>query len=103
MATAQHPALDRVPELPSEAVRAAIALEDWDAAAGLLESHHGEIVFALSKVDLKVSARQPWLDLLAAHGVLIEELRVARDAASEELARLGHGRRGAAAWMRALA
>ncbi len=99
----QHPALDRVPELPADAVRAAIAAEDWDTAASLLESHHGEIVLALAKVDLKVVARQPWLDLLAAHGVLIEELRAARDAASEELARLGHGRRGANAWLRALA
>ena len=49
--------------------RAAIAAEDWDTAAALLDAHHGEIVFALAKVDLKVVARQPWLDLLAAHGV----------------------------------
>ena len=101
--SSQPPALDRVPDLPVEDVRAAIAAEDWDAAAALLDAHHGEIVFALAKVDLKVVARQPWLDLLAAHGVLIEELRVARDAASAELARLGHGRRGANAWLRALA
>lgn len=102
MAT-QHPALDRVPHLPADAVRAAIGAEDWDTAAALLESHHGEIVFALSKVDLKVSARQPWLDLLAAHDGLIGELRDARDAASAELARLGQGRRGANAWLRELA
>lgn len=103
MGSAHPPALSMVPELPVDGVRAAIGAEDWDEAARLLDVHHGAIVWALAKVDLKVSARQPWLDLVAAHDALVAELVVARDAASAALAQLTRDRRGAAAWMRELA
>ena len=55
MGSAHPPALAMVPELPVDGVRAAIGAEDWDEAARLLDVHHGAIVWALAKVDLKVS------------------------------------------------
>lgn len=97
-----HPMLARVPELPIEAIRHAMHLEDWDEAGELLTRYQNQLVLALSKVDLKTADRGPWLALLADHQSLMDELRAGRDAASAELARLGAGRRGANAWMRAL-
>ncbi|MET1024248.1 MAG: hypothetical protein ABWX87_08070 [Pseudoxanthomonas sp.] len=97
-----HPMLARVPELPIEAIRHAIGLEDFDQAGELLAHHQHQLVLALAKVDLKTADRAPWLQLLAAHHGLMDEMRTARDTASMELARLGAGRRGANAWLRAL-
>ncbi|SEK51039.1 hypothetical protein SAMN05428989_0250 [Pseudoxanthomonas sp. GM95] len=97
-----HPMLARVPELPIEAIRHAIHVEDWEQAEDLLSHHQHQLVLALAKVDLKTADRGPWLDLLSEHRGLMDELREGRDAASAELARLGAGRRGANAWLRAL-
>jgi hypothetical protein len=102
MGGAPPPMLARVPELPVEAIRHAIGLEDFDQAGELLSHHQHQLVLALAKVDLKTADRTPWLDLLAGHRGLMDELRTARDAASMELARLDAGRRGANAWLRAL-
>lgn len=96
-------ALARVPALPVYAVHDAIADEDWDTAMRLLDRHHAEIVFALSRVDLKTAPRQPWLDLLDEHRHLLDALRIARDAASAELASFSRDRRGTNAWLRELA
>lgn len=103
MVAAADPDLPTVPALPVDAVRAAIAVDDFDEAMRLLDVHHGAIVWALSHVDLKTSPRQPWLDLVAGHAALVEEMTTARDAASALLAQCARDRRGAAAWMRELA
>lgn len=99
---APHLALSRVPALPVLEVRTALASEDWDQAGDLLAHHQNQLVLALAKVDLKTADRSPWLQLLAEHRDLMDELRVARDTAAMELARLGAGRRGANAWLREL-
>ncbi|TAA45298.1 hypothetical protein [Pseudoxanthomonas winnipegensis] len=104
MEIAQPPssALAQVPALPIEQIRHAIHLETWEAADELLSRYQHQLVLALSRIDLKTADRGPWLALLADYQLLMDELRAGRDAASAELARLGAGRRGANAWMRAL-
>lgn len=104
MVTAQRSAhaLAHLPALPVEQIRHALHRETWAAADELLSSYQHQLVLALSRIDLKTADRGPWLALLADYQLLMDELRAGRDAAAAELARLGAGRRGANAWMRAL-
>jgi hypothetical protein len=93
------------PALPLDAVRAAIAAEDWTAAGGLLQAHAGAVLAAFPR-DARAfddASTAPWRELLARQQALAGELRQARDEAGRALAKLGQDQRGARAWARALA
>ena len=88
-------------ELPTEALREAIAAGDWDRAHALLEHHEAGLRAALESGSAAESGGRPsWIDLLAAQRALIDELRGARDEAGRALDRLGRDRRGMAAYQR---
>lgn len=92
------------PALPVDAVRAAIAAEDWTCAAGLLHTHAQTVVAAFPRGAAATGASAaPWRELLAQQQALAEEIRKARDEAGQALAKLGQDQRGARAWARALA
>lgn len=92
-----------IPELPAAEVRAAIADEDWELASALVQAYGEAVVAAAGQVDFDRQPRGPWLDLLAAQRVLVDEIVAARDATARALEKLGRDQRGARAWHRALA
>lgn len=87
--------------LPVEAIRAALAASDWEAAHALLGEHEAELRALLDGGDAAVERnREALLELLGAQRAMIEELRTARDEAGRSLEQLGDGRRGIAAYAR---
>lgn len=92
-----------IPTLPMMEIRDAIASSDWPRASALLDQHQQALDQALDGVDLATTERAPWMDLLLAQRELLEEMRVARDAASAALAQLAQDHRGARGWLRELA
>lgn len=91
------------PALPVDAVRAAIGGEDWTCAAELLHAHGQAVLAAFPRQAATDASAAPWRELLAQQQALAEEIRQARDAAGQALAKLGQDQRGARAWARALA
>ncbi|WP_298576821.1 hypothetical protein [uncultured Luteimonas sp.] len=92
-----------IPVLPAAEVRAAIAVEDWDRAASLLQDHGEAVAAALATVDFERTPRQAWVELLDAQHALTEEIRLARDEVMRAIDKLGQDQRGARAWAQALA
>jgi hypothetical protein len=92
-----------IPVLPATQVRAAIDAGEWTAAGRLLDEHQRVLIEALACTDLASEPAAPWRELLLAQRALLDELQVARDQAAHALDKLGDDRRGARAWMRALA
>ena len=103
MDAGHHSTATQVPALPVATVRDAIAREDWTEADRLLAAHEEMVEDALSVLDQQSFESAPWLQLLAEQAALLNELRSARDAAAEALARCQQGRRGADAWLREMA
>lgn len=93
----------KVPHLPAEEIREAIAQCDWPRATALLARHQHELVTALEGIDRATMSREPWLDLLLAQRALLAELRHARNEVTDALERLSADHRGARAWLRELA
>ena len=88
------------PMLPTDAIRACIAANDFDGAHALLVEH--ENVLRASFADgsaAEKGCRESWLELLAAQRGLIEELRTARDDAQRTLERMGRDGRAIKAYL----
>lgn len=92
-----------IPTLPVTELRAAIADSDWPQASALLDQHQQTLDQALTGVDLATTDRAPWMDLLLAQRELLDEMKLAQDAAGDALAQLTQGHRGALGWLRELA
>jgi hypothetical protein len=89
-----------IPALPVEAIRAAIAADDWAAAEALMAEHEAALRGACTPDSLgEAGCRDAWLQLLGAQRALMEELRTARDEAGRALDRLSRDRRGVAAYL----
>ncbi|MFZ5655925.1 MAG: hypothetical protein ACOY37_02485 [Pseudomonadota bacterium] len=89
------------PVLPADAIRAAIARDDWATAEALIQEHEQALHAAFAgESPAEAGCRESWLQLLAAQRDLIDELRTARDEAGRALDRLGRDRRGVAAYLR---
>ncbi len=87
-----------IPHLPDTEIRAAIKAGQWQDAADLLAAHDRELRQAMAGLDPKTLPREPWLALLHAQQVLLEEMRASRDEAARALAQLGRDRRGVQAY-----
>ena len=92
-----------IPTLPVTEIREAIASSDWPQASALLDQHGQALEQALTGLDLAKHDQEPWMALLLAQRELLEEMRVARDAAGDALAQLSQDHRGARGWLRELA
>lgn len=85
--------------LPADAIRAAVAASDWDAADALMAAHEAELRAAIATgAAVDSDRRGALLELLSAQRGLVEELRQARDEAGRELDRFARERRGVAAY-----
>jgi hypothetical protein len=84
--------------LPADAVRAAVAAEDWDAASARLDEYDAALRARFDSADER-PLRDECERLLAAHRALATELAVARDAAAEALRRFQRDRRGVQAYL----
>lgn len=91
------------PALPTDALRAAIAAEDWPLATQLLEAHRRTLADALARADFTRESTAPWHELLATQRALRDELLEARERAAGALARFEQDLRGGRAWLRELA
>jgi hypothetical protein len=98
-----HDLAPAMPVLPVDAIRQAMAANDWPQAAELLAMHQHELAGALSRIDWAKADRGPWMDLLLAQRQLIAEIETQRDRVGIALARLHDDHRGARAWLRELA
>lgn len=88
-----------IPALPVDAIREAVARDDWATADVLLAEHEAALRASCTADSVaEAGCRDGWLQLLAAQRGLVEELRSARDGAARELDRLGRERRGVAAY-----
>ena len=91
-----------IPALPVQAIRAAIADDDWATAEALLAEHEAALRGACTPESLaEAGCREAWMQLLAAQRGLVEELRGARDGAARELDRMARDRRGVSAYLQA--
>lgn len=88
------------PALPIDAIREAIANDDWSTAEALLTQHERELREVCTPESLaETRCRESWLALLAAQRELMEELRGARDEAGRALDRIGRDKRGVSAYL----
>ncbi|HEY4581547.1 MAG TPA: hypothetical protein VIG88_01575, partial [Lysobacter sp.] len=77
--------------LPTDAIRACIAADDFEGAYALLADHETALRAAFEDGSAaEKGCRESWLELLAAQRALIDELRAARDEAAAALDRAGH-------------
>ena len=68
--------MTRVPTLPIEAVRQAVAGGEWELAAQLLAQHEHAVRAALGDRTAPLAGdREPWLALLSSQRAMLEELR----------------------------
>lgn len=89
------------PSLPTDAIRACIAANDYEAADALLSGHEAALRAAFGRgSNAERGCREAWLELLTAQRALIEELRTARDEAARSLERMGRDRRAVNAYLR---
>ena len=89
-----------IPALPTEALRDAIAADEWELAAQLLAQHEHAMRSALAQNPPRSDdAQQPWLALLSAQRAMLEELRVARDETARQLQQLQQDKRGVKAYL----
>ena len=100
VATAASP---KVPSLPIDDIRRAIAAHEWPQAEALMAVHQRELVETVGQVDWSSVDRGPWLELLHAQRTLTAELQAERDRVAQALARLNEDHRGARAWLKELA
>jgi hypothetical protein len=89
-----------IPALPVDAIRAAIAQDDWATAEGLMLEHEAALRATCTHASVaEARCREAWMQLLGAQRDLMDELRTARDEAGHALDRLGRDRRGMAAYL----
>lgn len=83
---------------PADAVRAAVAAEDWDAAFARLSEYDSGVRARFESTEHPPSPAE-CAGLLASHQALMAELAALRDTAAGMLRRLQQERRGVRAYL----
>ncbi|GAB3748335.1 flagellar protein FliT [Lysobacter olei] len=88
-----------IPELPAEAVRAAIAKSDWEAASALLAAYDDAVKQRMDDGPMDAQMLAQWQSLLVQQLELLAELQAARDETGRRLRELSQQRRGMNAYL----
>lgn len=90
-----------IPQLPTAAIRDAIAEDRLDEAGELIGHHAHAVQQAIADGKLDAGRRAAWQELLDQQRLLLNELQQARGEASDALQRLRGQRRGSHAYRQA--